>query len=174
MYKLIISLTITILSHPLQAQSSTKLLSDALALGIPSVAYGTSLYNDDKEGEKEFYYAYGTTVLVTGTLKYSIHKKRPDNDGDDSFPSGHTSSAFTGATFIHKKYGLEYALIPYLGAIYTAYSRVKLDRHDTADVLAGAIIGMGSAWYFTSPYKKLSIQPKLGTNYTGLNVSYQW
>ncbi|CAA6808597.1 MAG: Membrane-associated phospholipid phosphatase [uncultured Sulfurovum sp.] len=174
MYKFIILLSITILSNPLQAQSNTKLLSDALALSIPMLSYGATLYNEDKQGQEEFYYAYGTTVLLTSTLKYSIDKKRPDNNGNDSFPSGHTSSAFTGATFIHKKYGFKYAVLPYVGAIYTAYSRVHLKRHDNLDVLTGALIGIGSAWYFTSPYKKVQVQPVIQSNYTGLKVAYQW
>ncbi|WP_138994261.1 PAP2 family protein [Larkinella sp. C7] len=42
---------------------------------------------------------------ITFTLKYTVAYPRPDGNGQESFPSGHTSSAFTGATLLAKEYG---------------------------------------------------------------------
>ena len=39
----------------------------------------------------------GASFVVTHTIKRVVNKERP-NGGDFSFPSGHTSAAFTGAT----------------------------------------------------------------------------
>ena len=39
-------------------------------------------------------------------------------------------------------------------ASFTAYSRVEADKHDGWDVFAGAIIGIGSTYIFTTPYQK--------------------
>jgi len=174
MKKLQTILMTTLLSLSLHAKSTTETLGDVLAVAIPLTGYGATLYNHDSQGQKEFYYAYGTDMLITNALKYTVREKRPESDNRDSFPSGHTSSAFTGATFIHKKYGFNYAIVPYLGAIYTAYSRVHANKHYKRDVVVGALIGMGSAWYFTSPYKKVNIQPVVGADYKGVNVAYRW
>ena len=158
----------------LYAKSNTQKIGDILATAIPLSAYGTTLYLDDTEGQIEFYKSYGVTMASTLALKYTVREKRPDTDTRDSFPSGHTSSAFSGATFIHKHYGLKYAIVPYLGAIYTGYSRVHSNRHYTRDVVAGALIGVASSWYFTSPYKNVDIQPVVGADYKGVEVAYRW
>lgn len=44
-------------------------------------------------------------------------------------PSGHTSAAFQGDAFIHKRYGFDYAIVPYMGAIFTGYSRVHANKN---------------------------------------------
>ena len=37
---------------------------------------------------------------------------------------------------------------------FTAYSRIQADKHDGWDVLAGAIIGVGSSYIITTQYQK--------------------
>lgn len=44
-----------------------------------------------------------------------MSKDRPDDSGDDSFPSGHTDS-FMAATFIQQRYGWQYGLPAYVAA----------------------------------------------------------
>lgn len=163
-----------LLSTALYAKSNAEKIGDILQIAIPLSAYGTTLYLDDKEGQMEFYKSYGVSLASTYALKYTVREQRPDSNAKDSFPSGHTSSAFSGATFIHKRYGLKYAIVPYLGAIYTGYSRVHSNRHYTRDVMAGALVGVASSWYFTSPYKNLDMQPVVGANYKGIQVKYKW
>ena len=156
------------------AKNNTEKIGDILSVVIPIGAYGTTLYLNDEEGQYQFYKSYGTTLAATYTLKYTVREKRPDSDDTDSFPSLHTSSAFSGATFIYKRYGFEYAIIPYLGAIYTGYSRVHSNKHYTRDVIAGALIGTASSWFFTSPYKNLDITPEVGAGYKGVQFNYKW
>jgi len=122
-------LIIMILSQLIYAKSNTEKIGDFFAFAIPAVAYGSTFYMDDEEGREQFYWAYGTTMATTVALKYTVKEKRPDNNDRDSFPSGHTSSVVSSAVFIHKRYGLEYALPAYLGAIYTGYSRIHVNRH---------------------------------------------
>lgn len=174
MKKIFAMLTILLLSTLINAKSTTQQIGDVLAAAIPLGGYGATLYFDDKEGGYEFFKSYGTAIATTYALKYTVREKRPDTDEKDSFPSGHTSSAFSGASFIHKKYGLKYAIIPYLGAIYTGYSRVDSNRHHTHDVIAGALIGIASSWYFTTPYKNVVIKPIVGADYKGLQIGYKW
>jgi hypothetical protein len=156
------------------AKSNTQKAGDFLAVGIPLLAYGSTFVIDDEEGRGEFYWAYGSTMVVTNILKYTVREKRPDNNDRDSFPSGHTSSAFSGATFVHKRYGLSYALPLYVGAVYTAYSRVHVNRHHPRDVVAGAVIGIASSWYFTTPNEKFHIEPVVDGKYKGVQVNYRF
>ena len=158
----------------LSAQSNTQKAGDILSVAIPALAYGMTFVEDDPEGRIGFYKSYGATMLTTVALKYTVREKRPDNNDRDSFPSGHTSSAFSGASFVHRRYGFGYALPLYLGAIYTAYSRVHVHRHHTRDVIAGALIGTAWSWYFVDPKEKLSVTPEVDDRYKGVQVQYRF
>ena len=174
MQKILAILGILFLPLFLNAKSNTETLGDILSVTIPLSGYATTLYLEDKKGQTQLYKSYGTTLALTYALKYSVREKRPNTNAKDSFPSGHTSSAFSGASFIHKRYGFKYAVVPYLGAIYTAYSRVHSNKHYTRDVIAGAILGTASSWYFTTSYKKVNIAPVVDADYKGIEVSYKW
>jgi len=163
-----------LLKTSLFAKGTTEALGDIFQIALPLSAYGTALYLDDTEGEHQFYKAYGTTLATTYTLKYTVKEKRPDSENRDSFPSGHTASAFGGASFIHLRYGWEAAIVPYIAAIYTGYSRVASNKHFTHDVLAGATIGILSNWFFVTPYKNMTLYPQYGANFKGLTLSYSW
>jgi membrane-associated phospholipid phosphatase len=162
------------ISNNLQAKSTTETLGDVFSIAIPATAYGTSLYLNDKEGQMQFYKSFGSTMAATYVLKYAVREKRPDSNNKDSFPSGHTSSAFAGASFIQQRYGWKYSIAPYLAAIYTGYSRVHSNRHHPVDIYAGAAIGILSSWYFVTPYKNLQVTPIIDTNFKGLSLNYQW
>jgi len=98
----------------------------------------------------------GLNTVVTFGLKYAVHRHRPyssyldinpyQHDTDPSFPSGHTSFAFETATALTMQYPRWYIIAPaYAWASIVAYSRMYLGMHYPTDVLAGAIIGTGSA-----------------------------
>jgi len=175
MKKFAISVVILLeISSFVYAKSATESIGDVLQIAIPAGAYGTSLYLGDKDGQMQFYKSFGTTLGATYLLKYTVREKRPDSNNKDSFPSGHTSSAFAGASFIHKRYGLKYAILPYLAAVYTGYSRVHANRHHPIDVYAGAAIGILSSWYFVTSYKNLQVTPIVSSDFKGLNLNYKW
>lgn len=161
-------------TEALLAKSKTETIGDVMLGLIPLTAYGTTLYFDDKEGEVQFYKTAGTTLASTYLLKYSIKEERPDQSDNQSFPSAHTSMTFASATFIHKRYGLKYAIPAYLGSIYTGYSRIHSNKHHTHDVLAGAMLGMASSWYFTTSYKEVQVQPVVRSDYNGVMLNYRW
>jgi len=175
MNKFFISVTILLgMSNLVYAKSITKSIGDILSIAIPTGAYGTSFYLDDKDGQMQFYKSFGAAIGLTYLLKYTVKEKRPDSNSKDSFTSTHTSSAFAGAGFIHKRYGLKYAILPYIAAVYTGYSRVHVNRHHPIDVYAGAAIGILSSWYFVTPYKNLQVTPIVGSDFEGLSLSYKW
>ncbi len=167
-------LLLLLLSPPLFAKGAVQKLGDVLAISIPISAYATTLYLGDKEGQYQFYRSYGAAMVTTMALKYTVREKRPDSPARDSFPSGHTSSAFAGAAFIHRRYGFEYALLPYLGALFTGYSRVHAHRHHTRDVVAGALIGMAAGWFLVDPRRSLSVTPVYDSRRRGIQVKYHW
>lgn len=84
-------------------------------------------------------------ILVNG-LKYTTKVERPDGSSKNSFPSGHTASAFTNATFLHKEYGQYrsglYTIGGYATAVATGFGRVLNNRHWISDVMVGAGIGI--------------------------------
>ena len=163
-------LTITVLPVQSIASDAIETAGDILQIAIPATGYAATFYLDDKEGRSQFYKSFATNLGVTFALKYSINDTRP-NGGDYSFPSGHTSNAFMGAAFIHKRYGLKYGAIAYLCAIFVAYSRVESKNHYTRDVAAGAAIGMASSFYFTNTYEGFSIKPTVNRGVYGIQIS---
>ena len=140
---------------------------------IPSVAYGTTFYAKDKKGRSQFHKSLITNFAITYGLKNIVDKQRP-NGLDQSFPSGHTSTAFHGSAFIHKRYGLKYAIPAYVGASFVGYSRVDSDNHFPEDVIAGAAIGIVSSFYFTKPYKGIVVRPTAGNGRYGVTFSKRW
>jgi len=134
---------------------------DVLQIGLPLTAGIFTLAKKDYEGSKKFAYSLATTMAVTYTLKHYVHKERPEGRGSfDSFPSGHTSSAFSGASFIQKRYGWKYGKYAYLLAGVVGVSRMEGPDgyHDIWDVLGGAAVGIGSTYLYTKPYKNSTVQ----------------
>lgn len=153
----------------IHGSSALEKTGDILQILIPAMGYGTVLYLGDDEGQNQFYKSFGTNLSITYALKYSINRQRP-NGADYSFPSGHTSSAFQGASFIHQRYGLGYAIPAYLGGILVGYSRVKAKAHYTSDVVFGAVLGTLSTVYFTTSYQDYTLAPQnMGSGY-GIEV----
>ncbi|NND61805.1 MAG: phosphatase PAP2 family protein [Flavobacteriaceae bacterium] len=130
---------------------------DVLQLAIPLTALTATLVEKDFEGTKQFAYSYGSAMILTHSLKYLIHKQRPEGrERYDAFPSGHTSSAFSGASFIQKRYGWKYGWPAYVLATIVGVSRMEGPDgfHDIWDVIAGASVGIGTTYLFTSPYPR--------------------
>lgn len=105
--------------------------------------------------------AYLSSGLISQVFKNLIYSPRPriyfethhiffqldrfatSGIGLNSFPSGHTTSAFAMATvlalFCSNKY---WSLLFLAGAILAGYTRIYLAEHFPVDVLAGALIGI--------------------------------
>jgi membrane-associated phospholipid phosphatase len=129
-------------------------------IGAPVFMLGDGYISDDKKmitAGKNALVSLGVSTAATWALKYTVRRERPferypsvvklSSGGGYSFPSGHTSSAFAMATSISMSYPKWYIIAPcYLWAGTVGVSRIVLGVHYPSDVLAGALVGMGSAY----------------------------
>lgn len=127
---------------------------DGTLFVLPASAVATTLLLKDYQGTRQFAKGFALNLVVTSVAKVVINKERPYQGGGQAFPSGHTSVAFQSASFFHRRYGFKYSIPAYVLAGYTGFSRIHATRHDGWDVLAGAAVGIGSTWLFTTPRKK--------------------
>jgi membrane-associated phospholipid phosphatase len=148
----VVSLFLSFTTLKIQAQDTsettpqvgtTQKIGDVVLFALPTATLATSFIVGDEKGAWQFAKGLLLTVGVTYGLKYSINKKRPDMSNDNSFPSGHTSTVFHSAGYVHRRYGLKYAIPSYALAGFTAASRIDSNKHDILDVIAGAAIGFG-------------------------------
>ena len=140
------------------AATTIETIGDVSRFALPITAVGMTIYHKDGEGAIQFGKSLALTMGVTLALKSTINEERPDNSGNDSFPSGHTSASFSSAEFIRKRYGGEFGVPAYALATFVGYSRVESDKHHTRDVAAGAAIGILSSYIFTKPYHGWNVQ----------------
>ena len=75
---------------------------------VPVAALTITLIKSDGQGTWQFTKGFLLNQAVTYGLKVGINKPRPFNNGDNSFPSDHTSTTFQAASFIHRRYGFKY------------------------------------------------------------------
>jgi len=141
--------------NTIKAQNKTVEKSgDVILYAVPITTLATTFILNDKKGSWQFTKGLLLTEGITYGLKLSVNKPRPDMSNNNSFPSGHTSTTFQSASFIHRRYGFKYSLPAYALAGFTAASRISSDKHDILDVLSGVVIGIGSTYLFTTPYQQ--------------------
>lgn len=131
-----------------------------ISIGTPIVIYAVGLIEKDSVTKlKAIFIAetFAATAFITLASKSIIKRDRPYvtypeinnivEESGYSFPSGHTSAAFATATSLSMAYPKWYVIAPsFLWAGTVGYSRMHLGVHYPSDVLAGALVGSGSAF----------------------------
>lgn len=157
--------------QPTGAQRAVRTSGD-VAIGLLSVAGLTAvLAQKDWEGLKQGALSGVTTLGVTYALKLLVKKERPDKSDFQSFPSMHTSTAFTAAAFLQRRYGWKWGIPAFVVSSFVGWSRIYGKKHDVWDVLAGAAIGTGSACIYTRPFIRkhdVTIAPVFSSGAFGL------
>jgi len=139
--------------------------ADAQSVTIINIAAPAALFiagelKHNKQLKKDALYMTGAFVLssvITQATKRIVKRERPfdkysfivkrSSGGGYSFPSGHTSAAFTTATSLSLLFPKWYVVVPaFLWAGSVGYARMYQGVHYPSDVLAGAFVGAGSAW----------------------------
>ena len=106
---------------------------------------------------------YITSAAIMGGSTFLVKRlqgrPRPDGSGNNSFPSGHTASAFAAAEFLHQEYKDQSPFIAYSGFVVAAATgalRLYNNKHWLSDTIAGAGFGIASTKiaYLVYPYLK--------------------
>ncbi len=130
-----------------------------VSVSIPVGMFVYSKISKDKNTEEKSYELAGSIVIAgiaTEGTKIIFNRQRPyekyntiySNSAETgkSFPSAHAAIAFATATSLSLEYKKWYVVVPaYVWAAGVGYSRLYLGEHYPTDVLAGAVIGAGSA-----------------------------
>lgn len=173
-FPLLLALLASPNAHAISNQSWDD-ISTVTELTLLGVALGTPMLRDDWEGAGQAALSIGVATGITTLGKSIIHAQRPDNSNNNSFPSGHTAVAFSSATTLYRRYGARYAIPAYALATFTGAARVAARKHHWYDVVAGAVIGTGSAWYLTDRLdENVAITPWLDSDGGGVMVAMQW
>jgi membrane-associated phospholipid phosphatase len=133
--------------------SSSK-YGDMLGQLIPNILYTAGMgiagyYNDPKGYDRALgmFKATAYASSVTTVLKYAAREPRPyDHKVKNSFPSGHTTTAFAFSGYVAAEHGWAWGVPALLMSTFIGYSRINDNRHWLHDVTAGATIGWVYGW----------------------------
>jgi len=171
------ALALSISTSALAKDSTTEAIGDITQLVTPLLGLGLTYYYDDKEGRWQFVKSFAASQLTVHAIKNMVDKRRPNYNEftgkkeKNSFPSGHTSSAFGGASFIYNRYGSTWGIPAYALAAYTGYSRVYAEKHYWDDVIAGGSIAVLSSLYFVNSIDdNIAFLPKTDGDSVGVTV----
>jgi PAP2 superfamily len=129
----------------------------------------------------------GITTAMVSTLKSHTNRLRPDGSAYNSFPSGHTATAFAAAELLHQEFKGQspwYGYTGYAVAMTTGILRMYNNKHWLSDVVAGAGFGMLSTkltyliypylkHFLTSSQQQFTLVPMYQNGALGVNFSYK-
>jgi membrane-associated phospholipid phosphatase len=149
-------------NHPIfGSQNNASQASDYLSYGLGAETLVTALATPSGKDPKDWVSnkakgiavelgAQLATAGVTGLLKSTTNRARPNGTSSNSFPSSHSSTAFSSATLSNRnlnsiKMPVGVRLPLQIGNVViatgVAWARVEAGSHYPSDVLAGAAIG---------------------------------
>lgn len=113
----------------------------------------------DRIGLIQLAYVGIANTVATQGLKFAVNGvwidhtpigQRPEGR-DHNMPSGHSSMSSCAVVFLGRRYGWQYGLVLAVLTLLTMYARVMLNAHTVSAVVAGALVGIVTTIWFTSP-----------------------
>lgn len=156
--------------------------SGAVGLGIFALQYA---FDENETHWMSHGRALVWGTIASSTLKVAFGRQRPSNNPNyHSFPSGHTTTAFTTATALTYAYGWKAAVIAYPVATFVGLSRLSDNVHWASDVVGGAFLGYWAArssFYSKEEAKSLTQaqaqfhwSPVISSEIVGAHLSWQF
>ena len=104
-----------------------------------------------------------------------MQRERPDGSNTQSFPSGHSASAFATAGVLQRHYGWKVGVPAAVVAAYVATARVHDNKHYLSDVIFGAALGIAGERTVTLHAGRygMALAPIAGGGRTGVLVLIQ-
>ena len=133
--------------------STTENAGVDVAIALPLIAGGITVYNGDWTGTAELGLDGIATIGTAWTLKQIVREQRPDHSDFHSFPSNTAALAFAPAQFLWDRYGWQVGLPAYAAATFVGWSRVDAKKHHWYDVAASAGIAFGFSKFITTRYR---------------------
>ena len=133
-------------------------------------AFGVKGKNNFRD--RTMIYALSTVIssAIVLPLKKITKIQRPDGSAFNSFPSGHTTTAFASAEFLRMEYkdvSPWYGVAGYTIAATTGILRLYNNKHWVSDVLAGAGFGILSTklayWIYPAIKRKFFMNKPMAT-----------
>jgi membrane-associated phospholipid phosphatase len=136
--------------------------------GAGAYAFGRAVFRNDKFAMlgRDVVRAQVLSQAMVQTLKFTVRRERPDGSNKQSFPSGHSASAFATAAVLQRHYGWKLGVPAFAAGSYVALARMAWNRHHATDVVMGAGFGIAAARTVTMSVGKskfnLGVQPQAG------------
>ena len=154
--------------------SSWEKAGDMMLVMTPAYALGLSIMAHDYTGVLQLGESVLAGQIASEGIKALELEERPNKKDKKSFPSGHAVGAFSSAMFVHKRYGLRYAITPYVMSIFTSYTRVRAKAHYWHDCLAGAAVSAFFTWILVGKYVPENVDVSADTNSVHVGFSTQF
>jgi hypothetical protein len=139
--------------YPSMAAASDKSWSHLSTVGLDALIGGAlvaPVVMDDWDGGVQAGGSMAASALVSTGLKEAFPEMRPDRSNRRSFPSMHTSVAFSAAATLQNRYGWEVGVPAQVVAAFVGLARVQAHKHHWYDVAAGAAVGELSGFLITN------------------------
>ena len=161
-------------------QSGNVIGSFAFQVASGAATYGIAkVVHNQKAADvgRDIVRAQILSQVMVQALKFTVQRERPDGSNSQSFPSGHSSSAFATAAVLHRHYGWKVGGPAYALGSYVALARMSWNRHHATDVVMGAGFGIAAARTVTMTVAKskfnVGVQPQAGGASVNFTKLYQ-
>lgn len=161
-------------------QAGNVIGSFAFQVAAGAATYGVGKVVHNQKGAevgRDIVRAQILSQVMVQTLKFTVQRERPDGSNSQSFPSGHSSSAFATAAVLHRHYGWKVGVPAYGLGSYVALARMSWNRHHATDVVMGAGFGIAAARTVTMTVAKskfnVGVQPQVGGASVNFTKIYQ-